>query len=114
MFIEKFIISFWQGKMKLWQSFWLVGGIGGIIITQIIIFIEEIIFSNPIESPLGFSLRGKILVLIWIIYSTTGIWRSAEKYKESTLSKIAAKIYVTINCLSSILLLFFFDFSAMY
>ena len=31
MFIEKFIINFWRGNLKLWHSFWLVGGFGGII-----------------------------------------------------------------------------------
>ena len=49
MFIEKFIINFWRGNLKLWHSFWLVGGFGGIIVSQIIIFIEQ----KPHSSQVG-------------------------------------------------------------
>ena len=42
MIIEKYIISFWQGKFKLWHSFWLVGGVGGIIFGQIMMFFEQV------------------------------------------------------------------------
>ena len=114
MFIEKYITSFWQGKLKLWQSFWLVGGLIGIIIGQIIIFIEEKIFGNPSQNPFEFSFRAKILILIWVIYTTVGIWRSSERYEGLFLWKISTKIYIIINCLSTIFLLFFFNFNQIY
>ena len=108
MFIENFLKNFWKGKLKLWQSFWLVGGIGGIIIGQIILFIEEKFFYNVSISPSDISIRGKALILIWVVYSTVGIWRSAENYRGSSFWKISTKIYIAANCLSTIFLLFFF------
>jgi len=109
MFIEKFIINFWRGNLKLWHSFWLVGGFGGIIVSQIIIFIEQKIFANSANNLFNFSIRGKLLIVIWVIFSTIGIWRSAEKYTGSTFWKISTKIYISINCISSIYILFFMD-----
>jgi len=114
MLFESYIINFWKGKLKLWHSFWLIGGIGGIIIGQIIVFIEEKIFSATSQYPLDFTIRGKILILIWVIFTTIGIWRSTENYKGKYIWKILTKIYITINCLSSILLLFFFNSSEIY
>ena len=112
--IEKYIMSFWQGKLKLWHSFWLVGGIGGIITGQIIIFLEQKIFNyNPLF-PFDFTIRGKILVLLWIIFTTIGIWKSAENYNGLYFWKIITKIYIVINCLSALLLMFYFDAAKFY
>ena len=111
MIIEKYIIHFWQGKLKLWQSFWLVGGLVGIIIGQILIFLKEFIFSNYAQNPNDFPIGIKLLILVWIFYSTVGIWRSSENYKGYYFWKISTKIYIIINAISSFLLLFFFSFS---
>ena len=92
MIIEKYIIYFWQGKLKLWQSFWLVGGLVGIIIGQILIFLKEFIFSNYAQNPNDFPIGIKLLILMWIIYSTVGIWRSSENYKGYYFWKISTKI----------------------
>ena len=108
MIIENFIKNFWNGKIKLWQSFWLVGVIGGIIVGNIIIFIEESIFSNITQSTTEISIRSKILILIWLIFYTVGIWRSAENYNGPFFLKIATKIYIAGNCLSTVFILFFF------
>ena len=105
MIFENYIINFWKGRLKLWQSFWLIGGFGGVIIGQIIVFIEEKMFSATSQYPLDFTIRGKILILIW---------RSAENYKGAYIWKVSTKIYIIINCLSSILLLFFFNNSEIY
>ena len=110
MLIENLIRNFWLGKVKLWKAFWLVGAIGGIIIGNIIIFIEENIFSNSSENPMDLTFRSKILIMFWVIYSTVGIWRSAENYSGSTFLKTSTKIYIVANCLSTIYLLFFLSF----
>tara|TARA_Y100000590_G_scaffold337398_1_gene384355 strand:+ start:11843 stop:12193 length:351 start_codon:yes stop_codon:yes gene_type:complete len=109
MFLENYIKDFWRGKLKLWHSFWIVGGIGGILIGQIIIFIEKTFFSSSSLNLLEFSTRGKILILIWVVFSTIGIWRSAENYNGPSFLKIITKIYVAVNCFSSIYILFFFN-----
>ena len=110
MVIENLIKNFWLGKVKLWKAFWLVGAIGGIIIGNIIIFIEENIFANPSGNPIDLTFRSKILIMFWVIYSTVGIWRSSENYNGSTFLKTSTKIYIAANCLSSIYLLFFLSF----
>ena len=114
MLVENYIVNFWKGNLKLWHSFWLIGAIGGVIIGQIIVFIEETIFSFSPQYPFDFTIRGKILILIWVIFTTIGIWRSAENYTGLYFWKISTKIYIIINCLSSILLLFFFNNSGIY
>ena len=88
---------------------WIVGGIGGILIGQIIILIEKTFFSSSSLNLLEFSTRGKILILIWVVFSTIGIWRSAENYNGPSFLKIITKIYVAVNCFSSIYILFFFN-----
>ena len=92
MFLENYIKDFWRGKLKLWHSFWIVGGIGGILIGQIIIFIEKTFFSSSSLNLLEFSTRGKILILIWVVFSTIGIWRSAENYNGPSFLKIILDI----------------------
>ena len=111
MIIENILKKFWLGKLKLWQSFWLVGGIGGVIIGKIIIFIEGNIFTKYTQAPIDFSFRAKLLILLWLIYTTVGIWRSAEMYNGSPFWKYSTKIYIGVNCISSIFLLFFINIS---
>ena len=89
--IEKYIMSFWQGKLKLWHSFWLVGGVGGIIFGQIMMFFEKNLFGMNPMYPFDFSFRSKIFVLIWVIFTTVGIWRSAENYNGAYFLKIITK-----------------------
>ncbi|MBI29326.1 MAG: hypothetical protein CFH21_01156 [Alphaproteobacteria bacterium MarineAlpha5_Bin11] len=114
MVIEKYIKNFWYGRVKLWQSFWLVGGIGGIIIGRIIIFIKESLLSDYSLLPIDFSFRIKILITAWVIYSTVGIWRSAEFYQGPSYWKVIVKIYIAMNCISTFFLLFFFRLDGVY
>ena len=108
--IESLIKKFWQGKIKLWQSFWLVGAIGGFIIGRIIILIEDKIFENKPLFPIDFTFRSKFLILIWSIYTTIGIWRSAENYKGSPLIRNITKIYIVLNFITTLYVFFFFNF----
>ena len=86
--IQKTLEDFWYGKISLWKSYWIVGElINGLII--IIIFNIELKFFNntilfeniPFLSFSDLHIINKFIVLIWTLFLTVGIWRSAENYQ---------------------------------
>ena len=81
------INNFWNGNVKLWKSYWLVGELLNALIIVIILNIEIIFFNNSlIKSQIpffnfnDFNLISKIFLVFWTIFITVGIWRAAEKY----------------------------------
>ena len=86
--MQNFLLNFWNGKITLWKSYWLVGELFNAI-TILIIFNIEIKFYNnenissflPLISFKNFHLLSKLLFIFWTVFITIGIWRSAEKYK---------------------------------
>tara|TARA_B100000965_G_scaffold359366_1_gene339385 strand:+ start:449 stop:787 length:339 start_codon:yes stop_codon:yes gene_type:complete len=82
------INNFWNGNVKLWKSYWLVGELLNALIIVIILNIEIIFFNNslirsqiPFFNFNDFNLLSKIFLIFWTIFITIGIWRAAEKYK---------------------------------
>ena len=82
------LINFWQGKISLWKSYWIIGELINSLFILLMINIEIRIFKNSyILNNLPFLDFGnlnfitKIFILIWTIFITVGIWRSAELYK---------------------------------
>ena len=80
--------SFWYGKVTLWIAYWLVGELLNVLVMLAIFNIEIYIFNNnlflqllPFLNFSQFHIFSKLLILIWSIYITVGIWRSAENYK---------------------------------
>ena len=83
-----FCYSFWYGKVTLWKAYWLVGELLNVVVMLAIFNIEIYIFNNnhflqllPFINFSQFHIFSKLLILIWSIYITIGIWRSAESYK---------------------------------
>jgi len=82
------ILKFWYGQITLWKSFWLVGELLNSLII-LLIFNLEINYLNNIslykDLPyLNFSTLNfftKTILIIWTLYITIGVWRSAENYK---------------------------------
>ena len=90
LFNSIFLNDFFKGKVKLWKSYWLVGELlNGIVL--LIIFNLEIYFFNsnssvsqiPFLDFSNFTLFSKVIVFLWTLFISIGIWRSAENYKES-------------------------------
>tara|TARA_B110000438_G_scaffold302743_1_gene361421 strand:- start:3123 stop:3461 length:339 start_codon:yes stop_codon:yes gene_type:complete len=86
--MQKLIIKFYEGKIKLWKSYWLIGELLNSIVILIIFNFEIQFFDNKsIFTQLPFldfsqiSLLSKIIIFFWTMFVTIGIWRSAEKYK---------------------------------
>ena len=80
--------SFWNGNVSLWKAYWLVGELLNALVLLAIFNIEIYIFNNnnflkllPYLNYSELSFFSKSIILIWSIYITIGIWRSAEKYK---------------------------------
>ena len=81
------LVKFWQGKITLWKSYWIVGELINALIIIIIFNIELRFFNNahlllhmPLLSFSDLNFINKCIILIWTIFITVGIWRSAEKY----------------------------------
>ena len=86
--MEKLITRFWKGKITLWRSYWLVGELLNALFILLIFNFEIYIFGNnqfsnslPFLDFSNFSFLTKIALIVWTIFITIGIWRSAENYK---------------------------------
>tara|TARA_B100001287_G_C22369027_1_gene383370 strand:+ start:163 stop:504 length:342 start_codon:yes stop_codon:yes gene_type:complete len=110
---KQIVNDFWNGKIKLWKSYWLVGELlNGIVL--LIIFNLEIYFFNTNSSVsqipfLNFSnltILSKTIIFLWTIFISVGIWRSAENYKGSIIWIILTFIIVAYRCYSLRLIFF--------
>ena len=111
--MEKIINKFWHGKIKLWQSYWLVGELlNALLILAVFNFEIYIVgntnFSNslPFLDFSNFSFVSKILLVIWTIFITVGIWRSAENYKGSIIWILLTFMFLSYRVLSLRLIFF--------
>ena len=112
--MDKHIVSdFFNGEIKLWKSYWLVGELlNGLVL--LIIFNLEIYFFNTNSSVsqipfLNFSnltILSKIIIFSWTIFISIGIWRSAENYKGNIIWIILTFIIVAYRCYSLRLIFF--------
>jgi len=82
------INHFFKGNLKLWKSYWLVGEILNALFILLIFNLEIYLLNNnaisnslPFFDFTNFTIISKILLFIWTIFITIGIWRSAENYK---------------------------------
>ena len=107
------IKNFFEGKIKLWKSYWLVGELlNGLVL--LIIFNLEIYFLNtnssvsqiPFLNFSNLSILSKITIFIWTIFISIGIWKSAENYKGSIIWIILTFIIVSYRCYSLRLIFF--------
>tara|TARA_B100000900_G_scaffold371008_1_gene349942 strand:- start:458 stop:802 length:345 start_codon:yes stop_codon:yes gene_type:complete len=97
--------DFFEGKVKLWKSYWLVGELlNGIFL--LIIFNLEIYFFNsnssvsqiPFLDFSNFTFLSKLTIFLWTIFISIGIWRSAENYKGNIIWIILTFIVIAYRC----------------
>jgi len=100
--MEELIIRFWRGKITLWRSYWLVGELFNALFVLAIFNFEIYLFGNNQFSSLlpfldfsNFSLLSKLALIIWTVFITIGIWRSAENYKGSIIWIIATFLFLS-------------------
>ena len=111
--MKNIIGRFWRGEITLWRSYWLVGELLNAIFILIIFNLEIYLFGNnqftsslPFLDFSNFSLLSKLVLILWTIFLTIGIWRSAENYKGSMIWIIATFIFLSYRIFT--LRLFFF------
>ena len=107
------IKNFFEGKIQLWKSYWLVGELlNGIVL--LILFNLEIYFFNTNSSVsqipfLNFSnltLFSKVIIFSWTIFISIGIWRSAENYKGNIIWILLTFVIISYRCYSLRLIFF--------
>ena len=111
--MEKIIGRFWRGEITLWRSYWLVGELLNAIFILLIFNLEIYLFGNnqittyiPFLDFSNFSFLSKMILIIWTIFLTTGIWRSAENYKGNIIWIVLTFIIVAYRCYSLRLIFF--------
>ena len=101
------IKNFWNGHLTLWKSYWLIGEILNALFILAVFNFEIYIFGNnqfsnslPFLDFSNFSFLSKITLIIWTIFITVGIWRSAENYKGSIIWILATFIFLSYRVFS--------------
>ena len=111
--MQNLLYNFWYGKITLWKSYWIVGELINALILLLIFNIEITYFKNiNISNQLlflsfdNFHFFNKIILIIWTIFITVGIWRSAEKYKGSLIWVILTLIFLSYRIFTLRLIFF--------
>ncbi len=107
------IKEFFDGNIKLWKSYWLVGELLNGLVLLIIFNLEIYIFNNsgsisqiPFLNFNNLTLPSKIIIFLWTIFISIGIWRSAENYRGSIIWIILSFIIISYRCYSLRLIFF--------
>ena len=105
--------KFWDGQFTLWRSYWLVGELLNALFILAVFNFEIYIFGNnqfsnalPFLDFSNFSFLSKISLMIWTIFITVGIWRSAEDYKGSIIWILATFLFLSYRVFSLRLIFF--------
>jgi hypothetical protein len=81
---KNFIIRHWRGELSLPVSYWVLGFLGSISITFIVLFLAEFVSPASDFVPLRILV---VFVLAWTlivamsVWQCVGVWRSATRYR---------------------------------
>ncbi len=110
---KQIITDFWEGKIKLWKSYWLVGELLNGLVLLIIFNLEIYLFNtNSSVSQIPFlnfsnlTIISKIIIFLWTIFISIGIWKSAENYRGNIIWIILTFIIIAYR-LFTLRLIFF-------
>ena len=111
--MKRLIKRFWLGEIALWRSYWLVGELLNALFIIAIFNFEIYLFgNNQVSSSLlflnfsNFSLLSKLILIIWTVFITVGIWRSAENYKGTIIWIVATFLFLSYRIFSLRLIFF--------
>jgi hypothetical protein len=102
---KKIIINFWQGKIYLSFSFWVVLTIGGTIVSLPAYLITDSVIDNFSELSALLFLLAIIFQYIYMIFAYVGTWRSASNYKPKKKQwawGAIAQVYMTLSIIRTI------------
>ena len=111
--MENIINRFWRGEITLWRSYWLVGELLNALFILGIFNLEIYLFGNnqftnflPFLDFSNFTTLSKIFLIIWSVFITIGIWRSAENYTGSVMWILATFLFLSYRTFSLRLIFF--------
>ena len=111
--MEKIISRFLRGEITLWRSYWLVGELLNALFILLIFNLEIYLFGNnqftnslPFLDFSNFSLLSKLILILWTVFLTIGIWRSAENYNGSIIWILATFIFLSYRIFALRLIFF--------
>ena len=100
--MNKMIDNFWQGKLPLWKSYWIVGELINALMIILLINLDIYFFGNitignqiPFVNFNNFNFLIKIILICWTLFITVGIWRAAENYKGNILWIVLTLIFLS-------------------
>ena len=110
--MEKLVSKFWKGEVVLWKSYWLVGELFNALFILAVFNFEIFFFNNQFSSSLpfidfnNFNFFSKLVLIVWTIFITVGVWRSAEKYKGSLIWIICTLLFLSYRIFALRLMFF--------
>jgi len=110
---KQVIKDFFEGKIKLWKSFWIAGELIYGFLLLVLLQLDKYLFSELSERSnylLNFNLNNlsiisKLFLILITIFISIGVWRSAENYRGSIFIILFVFIYYGYR-VSSLVLLF--------
>ena len=115
--IKNQLAVFWNGKIKLWKAFWIIGISHALLLNYLIPLIEKKIFNKEkifialeiqnleigVLDYIKLHFISKIIIIISTLFVTVGIWRSAENYNGSFIIILITLSYLSFNNLLPII-----------
>ena len=107
-----FIQNFFEGKIKLWKSFWIAGELVYGFLLLILLQLDKYLFSDLSERSNylsifnlnNLSFLSKLFLILITLFISIGVWRAAENYKGSILIILLVFIYYGYRVFSLVLL----------
>ncbi|MDA0307069.1 MAG: hypothetical protein O3B76_12445 [Proteobacteria bacterium] len=88
------ILQLWRGEIALWKTFWLFGADGGVVLGLPIFSALLALTDVPDDATAAKFLAALTLLLIYLAWAFTGIWRAAGRYEGDKALAVAAKAAV--------------------
>ena len=107
-----FIQDFFEGKVKLWKSFWIAGELVYGFLLLILLQLDKYFFSDLSERSNylsifnlnNLSFLSKLFLILITLFISIGVWRAAENYRGSILIILLVFIYYGYRVFSLVLL----------
>jgi len=100
--MNNLINNFMNGKISLWKSYWIMGELFNAVVLFLIFNLEVRFFNNiniynqlPFLNFHNLHFFSKTILILWTIFITVGIWKSAENYKGSVIWVILTLFFLS-------------------
>jgi len=90
---RSFFFRCWSGHARLWQAYWLIGGLGQLCAMLLVALVGTIFWHNPQDS-LWFNLVGAVIIVGWSIFSAVSIWRCAPNASQPAWGALARVVII--------------------